>query len=72
MVKKGNLKKGIMYECVKRKIPFVLAGSIRASGNTASVGIGGKTVSINEARNTPTYNVSSFTSPVTHWIISSI
>ena len=27
MVKKGNLKKGIMYE-LKRKIPFVLAGSI--------------------------------------------
>ena len=32
MVKKGNLKKGIMYECVKRKIPFVLAGSIRDDG----------------------------------------
>jgi len=25
-------KKGIMYECVKRKIPFVLAGSIRDDG----------------------------------------
>ena len=47
---------------------FPLAGFVAAqSGNTASVGIGGKTVSINEARNTPTYNVSSFTSPVTHW-----
>ena len=29
MVKTKKLKKGIMYECVKRKIPFVLAGSIR-------------------------------------------
>ncbi|HXG73541.1 MAG TPA: TIGR00300 family protein [Candidatus Nitrosotenuis sp.] len=32
MVKSGKLKKGIMYECVKRKIPFVLAGSIRDDG----------------------------------------
>jgi len=32
MVKKGILKKGIMYECVKRKVPFVLAGSIRDDG----------------------------------------
>ena len=32
MVKTGKLKKGIMYECVKRKIPFVLAGSIRDDG----------------------------------------
>ena len=32
MVKKGVLKKGIMYECVKKKIPFVLAGSIRDDG----------------------------------------
>ncbi len=32
MVKTGKLKQGIMYECVKRKIPFVLAGSIRDDG----------------------------------------
>jgi lysine-ketoglutarate reductase/saccharopine dehydrogenase-like protein (TIGR00300 family) len=32
MVRTGKLKKGIMYECVKRKIPFVLAGSIRDDG----------------------------------------
>ena len=32
MVKKGKLKKGIMYECIKRKIPVVLAGSIRDDG----------------------------------------
>jgi lysine-ketoglutarate reductase/saccharopine dehydrogenase-like protein (TIGR00300 family) len=32
MVENGTLKKGIMYECVKRKIPFVLAGSIRDDG----------------------------------------
>ncbi|MCD6409321.1 MAG: TIGR00300 family protein [Candidatus Verstraetearchaeota archaeon] len=32
MVKLGILKKGIMYECVKRGIPFVLAGSIRDDG----------------------------------------
>ena len=32
MVKSGNLKKGIFYECVKKKIPFVLAGSIRDDG----------------------------------------
>jgi len=32
MVKAGKLKKGIMYECVKRKIPLVLAGSIRDDG----------------------------------------
>jgi len=32
MVKTGKLKKGIMYECVKRKIPLVLAGSIRDDG----------------------------------------
>jgi len=32
MVKTKKLKKGIMYECVKRKIPFVLAGSIRDDG----------------------------------------
>jgi lysine-ketoglutarate reductase/saccharopine dehydrogenase-like protein (TIGR00300 family) len=32
MVTNGTLKKGIMYECVKRKIPFVLAGSLRDDG----------------------------------------
>jgi lysine-ketoglutarate reductase/saccharopine dehydrogenase-like protein (TIGR00300 family) len=32
MVKTGKLKKGIMYECVKKRIPFVLAGSIRDDG----------------------------------------
>ena len=32
MVSNGTLKKGIMYECVKRKIPFVLAGSLRDDG----------------------------------------
>jgi lysine-ketoglutarate reductase/saccharopine dehydrogenase-like protein (TIGR00300 family) len=31
-VERGALKSGIMYECVKRKIPFVLAGSIRDDG----------------------------------------
>ena len=32
MVKTGKLTKGIMYECVKNKVPFVLAGSIRDDG----------------------------------------
>ena len=32
MVKSKKLKKGIMYECVKKKIPYVLAGSIRDDG----------------------------------------
>ena len=32
MVKTGKLKKGIMYECVKGKVPFILAGSIRDDG----------------------------------------
>lgn len=32
MVKSKKLTKGIMYECVKKKIPFVLAGSIRDDG----------------------------------------
>ncbi len=32
MVKTGKLKKGILYECVRKKIPFVLAGSIRDDG----------------------------------------
>jgi lysine-ketoglutarate reductase/saccharopine dehydrogenase-like protein (TIGR00300 family) len=31
-VERGVLKTGIMYECVKRKIPFLLAGSIRDDG----------------------------------------
>jgi len=32
MVANKTLKKGIMYECVKRKVPFVLAGSLRDDG----------------------------------------
>jgi lysine-ketoglutarate reductase/saccharopine dehydrogenase-like protein (TIGR00300 family) len=31
-VERGLLKSGIMYECVRRNIPFVLAGSIRDDG----------------------------------------
>ncbi|MCE5214330.1 MAG: TIGR00300 family protein [Methanobacterium sp.] len=31
-VDNGVLKEGIMYECVKNKVPFVLAGSIRDDG----------------------------------------
>ncbi len=31
-VEKGILKKGIMYECVKNDVPFVLAGSLRDDG----------------------------------------
>jgi lysine-ketoglutarate reductase/saccharopine dehydrogenase-like protein (TIGR00300 family) len=32
MVKTGKLRRGIMYECVKNNVPFVLAGSIRDDG----------------------------------------
>ena len=32
MVEKNILKKGIMYECIKGDVPFVLAGSIRDDG----------------------------------------
>jgi lysine-ketoglutarate reductase/saccharopine dehydrogenase-like protein (TIGR00300 family) len=32
MVKAKKLRRGIMYECVRKKIPFVLAGSIRDDG----------------------------------------
>ena len=32
MVRTGVLKKGIMYECIKNDVPFVLAGSIRDDG----------------------------------------
>ena len=32
MVKSKKLTSGIMYECVKKKIPFVLAGSLRDDG----------------------------------------
>ena len=32
MVKSGKLKKGIMYECIKNRVPFVLAASIRDDG----------------------------------------
>jgi lysine-ketoglutarate reductase/saccharopine dehydrogenase-like protein (TIGR00300 family) len=31
-VERGVLKSGIMYECVKQQLPFVLAGSIRDDG----------------------------------------
>jgi lysine-ketoglutarate reductase/saccharopine dehydrogenase-like protein (TIGR00300 family) len=31
-VEKGVLKSGIMYECIRHKVPFVLAGSIRDDG----------------------------------------
>jgi len=31
-VESGVLKKGIMYECIKNDVPFVLAGSIRDDG----------------------------------------
>jgi len=31
-VEKGVLKSGIIYECVKKEVPFVLAGSIRDDG----------------------------------------
>ena len=31
-VEKGVLKSGIIYECLKKEIPFVLAGSIRDDG----------------------------------------
>jgi lysine-ketoglutarate reductase/saccharopine dehydrogenase-like protein (TIGR00300 family) len=36
-VAKGKLKSGIFYECVTRKIPFVLAGSIRDDGPVPEV-----------------------------------
>jgi lysine-ketoglutarate reductase/saccharopine dehydrogenase-like protein (TIGR00300 family) len=32
MVQTKKLKKGIMYECVKKRIPYILAGSIRDDG----------------------------------------
>jgi lysine-ketoglutarate reductase/saccharopine dehydrogenase-like protein (TIGR00300 family) len=32
MVQKGILKRGIMYECVRNNIPYVLAGSLRDDG----------------------------------------
>src|SRR5262249_37225088 len=31
-IERGVLKSGIMYECVKHNVPFVLAGSIRDDG----------------------------------------
>lgn len=31
-VEKGLVKKGIMYECVRKNVPFILAGSIRDDG----------------------------------------
>ncbi len=36
-VEKGILKSGIMYECVKHNIPFVLGGSIRDDGPLTDV-----------------------------------
>lgn len=32
MVRKGHLKSGIIYECIKNDVPFILAGSIRDDG----------------------------------------
>lgn len=32
LVEEGKIKKGIMYECIQKNIPFVLAGSIRDDG----------------------------------------
>lgn len=32
MVKQKKLQRGIMYECIRNKVPFVLAGSIRDDG----------------------------------------
>lgn len=32
MVEKGTLKKGVMYQCISRGVPFVLAGSLRDDG----------------------------------------
>jgi lysine-ketoglutarate reductase/saccharopine dehydrogenase-like protein (TIGR00300 family) len=32
LVEKGSLKSGVMYECIKNDVPFVLAGSIRDDG----------------------------------------
>ncbi len=32
LVESGRVKSGVMYECIRRKIPFVLAGSIRDDG----------------------------------------
>ncbi|HIQ38785.1 MAG TPA: TIGR00300 family protein, partial [Methanothermococcus okinawensis] len=31
-VEQGIIKKGIMYECIKNNVPYVLAGSIRDDG----------------------------------------
>jgi len=31
-VNKGVLKEGIMYECIRNNVPFVLAGSLRDDG----------------------------------------
>jgi lysine-ketoglutarate reductase/saccharopine dehydrogenase-like protein (TIGR00300 family) len=32
LIEEGRIKKGVMYECIKRGVPFVLAGSIRDDG----------------------------------------
>ena len=36
-VEKGELKSGIMYECVKHNVPYLLAGSIRDDGPLTDV-----------------------------------
>jgi lysine-ketoglutarate reductase/saccharopine dehydrogenase-like protein (TIGR00300 family) len=36
-VEKGELKSGIMYECVKHEVPYLLAGSIRDDGPLTDV-----------------------------------
>jgi lysine-ketoglutarate reductase/saccharopine dehydrogenase-like protein (TIGR00300 family) len=36
-VEKGVLKSGIMYECVKHQVPYVLAGSVRDDGPLTDV-----------------------------------
>jgi hypothetical protein len=32
MLQKGRLKSGIIYECIKNNVPYILAGSIRDDG----------------------------------------
>jgi hypothetical protein len=31
-VEQGRIRSGVMYECVRQRVPFVLAGSIRDDG----------------------------------------
>ena len=46
----GKLKSGVMYECVKNNVPFVLAGSLRDDGPLPDLPVhdGGHYVSILE------------------------